>query len=270
MSTVSFWSPTNGQATTSNLILVASLLSAEYELKTMMTQTHAQSTLESAFLTSSQGSMVDFSDSGIDALERLARSNRLTHDKVANYTKSVLTNRLDLLAGTSKPNFVKSESIHDVLETIIEAAKRYYDLLLIDVNNGTDHELASKVLQKSDLVIVNLTQNVNVLDQFFSKDIEQLQDKKMLLVLSNYDVDSRYSEKNIRRRYHCKSPILTVPYNTDYRDAFNDKKVLEYFLRARKQKAANNHFFVNEVRKLAKEILKLSDIEMNDEIRGVS
>lgn len=277
MSIVSFWGTVHGQAsTTSNVISTASILALEYNLKTMITQTQwSHSTLESSFIKANpKEGLLTFSDTGIDAIERLARSNRLTAEKVSDYTVSVLKQRLDLLVGSSKPSISMFEDIGNVLDIIFAAAKEYYDLCLIDVHSGTQNEVTKKVLNESDLIVVNLNQNIHVLERFFNKKdyLDVLDNKPYIIVLSQYDHKSQYTVKNIKRKFKCKQPIFTVPYNTNYRDASNNQAVIEYFLRARNFNKKNpNYFFIEELRNLAEGIIKLSNKDLGkDSIEGVS
>jgi len=277
MSIVSFWGTVHGQAsTTSNVIAAASILALEYNLKTMITQTQwSHSTLESSFIKANRkDGLLTFSDTGIDALERLARSNRLTAEKVSDYTVSVLKERLDLLVGSSKPSISMFEDIGDVLDIIFSVAKEYYDLCLIDVHSGTQNEVTKKVLNESDLIVVNLNQNIHVLERFFNREdyLDVLDEKPYVIVLSQYDHKSQYTVKNIKRRFKCTQPIFTVPYNTNYRDASNNQAVIEYFLRARNFTKNNlNYFFMEELRKLAEGIIKLSNKNSsNASTEGVS
>lgn len=262
MSTVAFWSPVHGQAgNTANLIATSSMLAVEHNNRTMVTQTQlSHSTLESAFTKrTTKGDLLNFSDTGIDALERLARSKRLTDEKVSDYTISVINGRLELLVGSSKPSKTMYENIDSVLDTIFTVSSKFYDFCMVDVHSGTQNKMTRRVLDEADLIVVNLNQNVHVLDRFFNKEdwIEVLDEKPYVIVLSQYDPNSHYSVKNIQRKYKCKKPILTVPYNTAFRDACNNRDVVEFFLRTSKAKKNNqNHFFVTEVQKLIKEIMK--------------
>ncbi|MGG3806078.1 hypothetical protein [Metabacillus fastidiosus] len=274
MSTVAFWGPVHGQvANTSNLVAASSILAIEEDVRVMITQTQlAHSTLESAFLKDQdEGDLLAFSDTGLDALERLARSKRLTPEKVADYTIPVLHNRLELLLGSARPKNLLQENTNSVLDTIFTVAKKHYDYCFIDVHSGTRNSMTNRVLEEADMIVVNLNQNIQLLNRFFSKEdwLEALDNKPYVIVLSQYDPNSQYSVKNIKRRYNCKQPILTVPYNTAFRDSCNDRNTIEYFLRAtNNSKKSENAFFVSEVRKLVNEIRnvtgKIQQISKNE------
>jgi len=272
MAQVAFWGSVHGQvATTANLVATATLIGLEQPLRTLAAHTHwARSTLESAFLKDAtvEGSLVDFSDTGIDALDRLARSGRLTPDVISDYTNPILKDRLDLLTGTTKPDEAMFSNLSDVVQGIFHTAKQFYDLTLLDLNSGKQNELTNRVLQSSDLIIVNLNQNLAVLERFFSKEDwpAVLNDKPFLIVLGQYDPHSKYTAQNIARRFRYKDPIYTVPYCTGFLDACNDRNVLDFFLRNRNvTKQQENYFFIQEVRRLTEAILKQGGTRLQDE-----
>jgi hypothetical protein len=264
MGQVAFWGTAHGQvATTANVIASATIIGLEYSLRTLVAHTHwSRSTLEAAFLKHTsyrEESLVDFSDTGIDALERLARSGRLTPEIIQDYTKPILKDRLDLLSGTTKPDEEMFSSIHEVIPGIFATANKFYNLSLIDVNSGSKNTLTNTVLRSSDLVVVNLNQNISLLERFFSKEDwpDVLDEKPFLIVLGQYDPESKYTATNIARRFRYKGPIYTVPYCTAFMDACNDRNVLDFFLRNRYvTKGHENYAFIQEVRKLGKAILE--------------
>ncbi|MBL0385847.1 chromosome partitioning protein ParA [Tumebacillus sp. ITR2] len=263
MGQVAFWGNAHGQvATTANVVASATIIGLEYALRTLVAHTHwSRSTLESAFLkyfTGREDSLITFNDTGLDALERLARSGRLTPEIIQDYTNPILKDRLDLLTGTTKPDEAMFESIHEVIQGIFYAAKQFYNLTLLDLNSGQQNQLSMTMLQGSDLIVVNLNQNINLLERFFSKEDwpEILNEKPFIVVLGSYDPQSKYSAQNIARRFRYKDPIYTVPYCTDFLDALNDRKVLDFFLRNRSvTKLHDNYFFMQEIRRLARAIV---------------
>lgn len=260
MGQVAFWSPQQGQSgNTANMIAVATLMGMEYVTRTLISHTHwDKSYLESTFLKGRETTVNDvvYSSVGIDALERLARSSRLIPNMVKDYADTILRDRLELLRGTTKPSEEMFGAIQDVIASIFEAAKVYYNLFLIDVSSGTRNPLTNVVLESSDVIVVNLSQNIAVLEEFFEGEQPAfLNDKKYVIVLGQYDRHSKYSVANIKRMFKPKAPIFIVPHCTGFMDALNDKSVVEFFLR-NKNVGGNhdNHYFMTEVRKLAKGI----------------
>ncbi|OAB44538.1 hypothetical protein [Paenibacillus glacialis] len=264
MGQIAFWSPVGGQAgITANMSAVATVISIEYMTKTLISHTQWENpVLESTFIRDKvigEGDM-NYSTSGIDALERLVRSKKLTPELVRDFTIPILTNRLDLMTGTTKPD----GSISDVVNRIFDAAKQFYDVSLIDVENGLDNSLTNAVLQNSDVIVVNLNQNLSVLQKFFrgSEFNEVLKDQEYIIVLGQYDRNSKYNVGNIKRTFKCDKPMYTIPHNTGFMDAINDATVVEFFLKNKNIRSGNdNYHFIEEVRGFAKGILSASGID---------
>lgn len=266
MGQIAFWSHRHGQSGNSaNMIAVATLIGMEYMTRTLISHTHyAMSSLESTFLKekATAANDLEYSNFGIDALERLARSNRLTPNLVKDYSDTILRDRLELLRGTAKPSEELFSSIHDVIQSILDAVKGYYNLSMIDVSSGTRNVLTNAVLATSDVIVVNLNQNIAVLEEFFKNEHPTLKDKQYVIALGQYDRHSKYNVANIKRMFKPKAPIFTVPHCTGFMDALNDKSVVEFFLR-NKNVGGNhdNHYFMSEVRKLAKGIFDAAGMD---------
>lgn len=262
MPQVAFWGPVHGQvATTTNMLAVASTIGTEFLIKTLVSHTHwSHSTLERAYLKDtslSENSMINFTDIGLDALARFARSRKLEPDMVKDYTHEIVKERLDMLFGTTKTDEA-AVALVDVLPNIFESACGYYDLTMIDVNSGSHNLLTNKVLQKADLIIVNLSQNISILERFFvDKEWDALLvGKPYIVVLGKYDQNSNYTAANISRKYKYKQPIFTIPHCTSYLDAYNESLVIELFMRNRNiTKRDDDFFFFEEARRLTKEVL---------------
>lgn len=268
MGQVAFWSQRHGQSGNStNLIAVAMMIGMEYVARTLVSHTHwAMSPLETTFIKEKQITIsdMDYTNFGLDALERLVRSNRLAPNMVSDYTDTILRNRLELLRGTAKPSEeMYISSFKDVIDKIHEAAKEFYNLSLIDVSSGNGNALTNAVLQSSDVIVVNLNQNRAVLEEFFSTDQPKwLNDKPYLIVIGQYDRYSKYSVANIKRMYKPQAPIFTVPHCTGFMDALNDRLIVEFFLKNKNITGSHdNHFFMTEVRKLAKGIFEAAGID---------
>ncbi|OAB25429.1 hypothetical protein PMSD_27105 [Paenibacillus macquariensis subsp. defensor] len=268
MGQIAFWSPVGGQAgITANMGAVATVISMEYMTTTLMSHTQwDKPTLESTFIRNkviSEGE-INYSNAGIDALERMVRSNKLTPELVRDFTTPILANRLDLMTGTTKPDAELFESTTDVVNSIFDAAKQCYDVSLIDVGNGLGNSFTDEVLHNSDLIVVNLNQNHSVLEQFFNgcESSELLKDKEFVIVLGQYDRNSYCNLGHIKRTFKCNKPMYTIPHNTGYMDAINDRSVVEFFLKNKNIRPVNvNYHFVEDVRKCAKGILDASGID---------
>ena len=131
---VSFWSNYHQIGTTNNMIAVALFIALKYRLRILVAHNHFdRSTLESAFIDESymEHSLMDFSDTGIDALSRFIKFNRIEKDEISSYTTTVLKNRLDLLIGTRNTNRnIYQNNLKETIRLILQSAALYYDLIL--------------------------------------------------------------------------------------------------------------------------------------------
>lgn len=264
---VGFWSPYHGQTcTTSSLVAVGTYIGITQNIKTLLMHSKFdKSNLENAFLSKHEDIEVLFDETGIDSLQRLAKTNQLTSENFTDYTKTLIKNRLDLLVGTNKASREIYAKILDTLQYILVCAKKCYDLVLCDVNAGIQDEITNKILECVDLIVICLNQNVQVLEAFFTKKewLPVLDKKKYTILLGNYDRSSKYSARYIKRLFDYSGKIYTIPRNTDFMDAYNDHGVIQYFFANHdtSNKDSDNYFFICEVRNISKWIIQHINIQ---------
>lgn len=264
MAQVSFWGVQHGLGVTSNTAAIAALIGLEYDLRTLVSQPQwSDSTLERSFhrtINQYNRQFIDVSGSGMDALERAVRSNKLERETIKNHALLIERNRLDLLSGTEKSDKLRFESSNDVLEIIFDKAQDYYDMLLLDVHSGVNSPVILNTLANSNLVVVCLNQNINVLEKYFEEEDriwpEALDKVPHILLIGQYDHDSKYKIRNIANKYKYKGKIASIPYNTSFRDHVNDGDVKGFFVKNRfVPKHHKNYMFMQEVRKVSELIL---------------
>lgn len=266
MPIVSFWNPveTAQASTTSSISAVAAMLLGKCKYRTLITQTHySDFSLESAFFNmdklGSKGSL-DIADTGVDALDRLLRSNKLSPEGIANYAKPIYKQeRLELLYGTFKNDMDSYSRILETFPIIIDYANQFYDIVLVDLNKGSSNQEVNKILQKSDLIVLTMSQSMLVLKKAFKAmdTLKILQEKPIIPVIGKYDRFSKFADKNIARAFNYKKKIYTIPYNTQFFDACNDGTLTQFILTNMKADPAldRNGFFISETGKLVDAIL---------------
>ncbi|MFP4698009.1 MAG: hypothetical protein ACLFMO_04815 [Eubacteriales bacterium] len=266
---IAFWSIAHGQtANTVNTAVISSMLALENNLKTLICHSHfSRSILEKCFVSTrllEQDRMGAFSDRGIDALSRLAKNGKLTKNSIPDYTISLLKdNRLDLLVGTETEDHRIFQNILDVLNQIFDCSSEFYDVVAVDVHSGLNNQITNAIVERADIIIINLNQNVYLLNDFFSnKDIAKyLKDKKHIINISKYDSQSKYTLKNISRKYNIKD-IIAVPYQAQLLDACNDSNILDYLVRQIFNVKSDEHSnFINQLRENCKTILNVSGVK---------
>ncbi|MBQ0139973.1 MAG: hypothetical protein KBT36_11785 [Kurthia sp.] len=254
--TIVSWSPVHGQgATTSNIVALASLYSLTHESHSLITHTQLNySSLESLFEKKKTG-ISGFEDSGLVAIERLINSNLIKPEAVHDYTETIYSGRLDLLGGT----YSNDEVTEKMLGTLLKVTENAYDLVWVDAHSGTRNDITRKTLNNADLIIVNLPQNRFVLDHFFLEEFpNELKGKNIVYIISQYNTDSQFNLRKIKRRYNIKEMIYALPFCGKYKEAINNSKVTEYFYTrvANPKKDATSWEFFHAVNAVNKHINK--------------
>ena len=278
MPIVSFWNPTGvGQTgTTATMVSVANSIAIRNpHLKILLTQTHFQNfKMESAYVNmdrmASKGNMDDITDIGIDALERLLRSNKISPESIKTYSKTK-GDTIEVLYGSFKND---KDSFNRVLETVpfmLDYAEQSYDMVFVDLTSGTDVKEVNDILQKSDVIVVTMNQDKEVLRKMEARfnTLKILQEKPVLPVFSRYDQYLAYNTRNILRNYNFKfdkRDVYTIPYNSLYFDAMNDGKSLDFFIEHMGADIATTRegWFISECGKISDKLLKLLGSKVND------
>ncbi|MDO3412844.1 hypothetical protein QWJ34_23965 [Saccharibacillus sp. CPCC 101409] len=263
MGQIAFWSVGHGTGVTSSVAAIASVIGSDYRIRTLVSQPQGEErSLERGFMRSINTyshHLAGEAGTGIDALVRLARSGKLERETVKNNALLLEPGRLDLLSGSDRMNRLQFENAGALIGQVYEGARSYYDCILLDVRSGTDSQTAREMLAGADLVVICLNQNAGVLERYFDRSgwPRELEGKKQLLLFSGYDPHSKYKAANILRKYGRRETVLTVPYNTDFRDAANDGDIKGFVSRSRGiDRKHRNYPFMAEVRRTAEKLLE--------------
>ncbi len=202
---------------------------------------------------------------GIEGLDRIVRSNKVTPDIITDYTKIVFKDRLEVLLGV-KGSEDSYRQVRETYSTIIDLARQYYDLVFVDLDKELGEGLRNDILNKSDLVVATLSQRLKSINEF---NVDRMQNPvlnsiKTLILIGRYDKFSKYTSKNITRYIGEKNQVSTLPYCTQFFEAAEEAGVPDMFLRLRKvDKDDRNAFFISEVKRLSDNIqYRLKDLQM--------
>jgi hypothetical protein len=274
-----FWSNVHGQCgVTSNLAAMALELTLNYRYKVLMLHNEFNNpSLDEIFLEQSTLENVNDNmfDIGIDALMRYCKYNALNQENFKNYTTTILKNKLDLLQGTAMTNresfYLELEQMED---HILNKALEYYDFVFSDATAGDSYSHA--LLERADVIVVNLSQNKQVIRDFFDHDVYKTYQDKCFFLLGKYDALSKYNRKNLVRQFDFneksnikkllgKSEHLgVIPYDTRYLDAMNDGKVADFFLLGvNKMKKEGKEGFFNRVQSSVEMLLRQLEINID-------
>lgn len=275
MGQIAFWGIQHGLGVTSNTAALASMIGMDYQIRTLCSQPQwSDNTLESSFKKSINRGNPEFynmSGTGLDGLERAVRAGKIERDTVKNNALFIERDRLDLLRGSEKSDKSQFDNANEIMRIIYNGAKEYYDLVLLDVHSGSNSPVTNTLLEDSDLIVVCVNQNIHVLDKFF-KDKESLPkallQKPHVLLVGQYDPESKYKVRNIANKYSYKGPILTLPYNTSFKDHLNDGDIKGFISRNRNiSKNHENYQFIQDLRRNAKYIL--TEVGINTQVKMI-
>jgi len=260
---VTFWSNFHQSGTTSNAAALSVMIALEYRLRLLITHNqYERSGLETTFLDRQyvQNELMNSRDVGIDALSGFIRYNKADRDNILTFTTTLINKKLDILPGTTITNkelYIRDMS--DVMENLLAAVNDAYDLVVVDASG--ENELKDMIIEHSDLIAINLTQNHNALEHFFSRYGNLSQ--KCVYILSRYDKDSRLNRKNVMRRYGIKEKLLTIPYNIEFSDACMEGKIIDFLIRnLRADKEDPNYELMKNLREAAEFLLKKLNVNI--------
>lgn len=199
---------------------------------------------------------------GIEGIVRIARSNKLAPEMITNYTKVVFKDRLEVLLGLTeqkRDNEYDEKEIAEEYIDLINVANMYYDKVFVDLDFNLNEQIRQKITDRSDLVIVNTSQNYNSLKKLKEnkEKSELLKSSKSLILVGRYDKYSKYNSKNITRFLEERNQVLTIPYNTLFFEATNEAKVPDLFLNLRKTIDSDdrNAIFMEEIKRASENII---------------
>lgn len=259
---------------TMSLVAIATHMAIEYNNKILIiSTTNREGKLKSCYFEDKEvkrlrlgifgdnKSTID-TGSGIEGIARIARSNKLTPDMITNYTKVVFKDRLEVLLGLEErkdSNEIDEKEIAEEYIDLISVASMYYDKVFVDLDNNLSEKIREQIIDKSDLVIVNTSQNYNSLKKLKEnkEKSELLKSPKSLILVGRYDKYSKYNSKNITRFLEEKNQVLTIPYNTLYFEAANEAEVPDLFLSLRKtiDSEDRNAIFIEEIKRASEKII---------------
>ena len=277
MSIVTFWNNRKEETgKTLSIAAIATHMAIEHNYKILVVSTgHKDETLDRCFWQEKKQAKKNLGlfgpntnvgiEDGIVGLETLMKSNRVSPEQVTNYTKIVFKDRLEIL-----PSFKVEKLEYDEIKTtypdIISLANNYYDLVFVDLDEEVGEEISKQILEKSNIIMVTLSQRLISINNFMKLREEEpvLKSIKTLILIGRYDKYSKYTVKNITRYMGEKNKVSTIPYNTLFFEACEEAGVPDLFLRLRKvDEDDRNGLFVAEVKRTADNIVyRLQDLAM--------
>jgi len=204
------------------------------------------------------------SDNGIEGLDRVIRSNKISPDIITDYTKVALTGRLEFLLGY-KGSDEQYEEIQKQYMQIVNMASKCYDTVIVDIDRKLKLKTQMELLKISDIVIAMTTQRISDISKLLYSMAEgtMITKRNTLITLGKYDEKSKYNAKNISRNVLKQKEIInTIPYNTVLFDSVQEGQIIDMFIKFLSLKIQDeNTFFVDEIKRLTESIdKKIEDV----------
>ncbi len=256
--------PKNKYGTTSSSIAFATELAIQHNIKVLLISTALNDSLiRDSFwpqkkknhfsLFSGSIKMREVETSGIVGLDRMIRSNKLTPEIITDYAKIVLTNRLEILLGVegdeNQYNVVKEK-----YSQIISLANKYYDTVIVDLDNKIGKQTEIDILNTSDIVVALVPQRAKEIEKIQKMINEKyiLNEQKTIMAIGKYMENTKYNAKNITRNLLKEKEIInTIPYNNLFFEATQEGTVIDLFLNfMRIREKDENYNFVQELKNL--------------------
>ncbi len=261
-----FWSPVHGQtAMTSNFLMISLIAGIIFKKKSLITQTHFSfNNLEAPLVESNSKENSDyFLDIGIDALIRDFKSDKIIKKTIENCSIPLGDTNVILLPGTTKMNRSSFDyEMCKVAPTLLKIMEEHYEVVFVDTSPSTN-ELSMSLMEDADLVVVNLSQNIGIIDMFHKEYKEKIRNK-IFYLFGSYDCNSKYNMSNLRRKYNQikLTNSGTIPYNTAFKDALIDRSILSFVRRCIDNPNETEKYFIRKSINSAEKIIKLAGCKL--------
>lgn len=262
---------------TISISAIATAMATEHNYKILLFSTEfMDKTLENCFWNSNnritglftKANVMDVSN-GLEGLVRTFASNRASGDTIRSYTKPVLRDRLDILQAPKTVDFKEYMNVSSYFSQIIDVANSVYDIVLVDLSKKIPKQNRDKVLNISDLVVVNFNQNMTSINSFLKlkQNNEFYRKSNVLLNIGRYNPNSKYSNKNVARYLKEKNIPMVVPYNILLADECSEGKIIDYFLKVQRMEGYDNKdtYFVKQLRNTTQSL----EYKMQEKMNGL-
>ncbi len=225
-----------GAGSTTLAAVMATLIAAKYNYKTLVTHTMTGDLSMEEYLLKplEQEPFRSVGESNVDGLFRLINNGKLAASTVRDYCYSLLAHsNLDFL-GTHRLYQATDRHMNNYMY-LMYTAKKFYDVTVVDLDVDKEHPLFDRVLRETDILVAVGSQNAYRMQELvgdLKSATEKLKDKKtkVQLVLNRYDRSSGISLKKLTDSLDINH-TMTIPYKTEIIDCCNRHELVDYVLR---------------------------------------
>lgn len=264
MSRVVFWSPNESMnGTTHCIIAVSALMGIMYDKSILLINGNNNSNkLESSFTQYNKLINDQYyinSNTGKHNLYYLINNN-LTSDLLRNYTSTIIKGKFDILYGTNLKDKDEYSYILNNMTYITRKSDEIYDYIFLDCPKGKTNQNVIDVLNDAEVIVSVINQDEVKLEEFFDSlnEMEELKNKTNIIVIGNYDKNSKYNINNIKIRNRVKDNIYMVPHNYIFSDSCNDGQALNFFYsNLNSSKDDYNGAFISQILQIIQKIISV-------------
>lgn len=198
---------------------------------------------------------------GIDDLISMVKTQELTKEVFMLYTEEV-NKHLRVINSTQIDalDYIKKNDKYII--KIIEEAKKYFDIIIIDAGAGTNkNSLIKQIYEISDVFVNMLTQNAYIINWYVTHS--EFKDEKVINVINMYEEDVYPDYGDITKEFKLND-FVSVRYSKLFKNFYN-QKILDPFY---KTEDLFNNDFSQLISKVAeklniKELKKLDIVNTN-------
>lgn len=282
MAILSFWSGSKKETgQTLSIVAIATYMSVEHNYKTLVIDaTVDDDTIPRCFWNQDANKEIKRAlnkgkldiTSGTEGLMSAIASNKTSPEIISNYTKVVFKNRLDILLGLKTKSVSDHEKTLALYTDLINAANKYYDLVIVDLSKTAERESTRKILQMSDVIMYTMAQNLKQINQYieYRNTMPELRKKNVISLIGSMNNYCKYNPKNITT-YTKDKNIAYITYNNAFLESASEAKVSDFFLNTRINKKAwdrNSQFLTSVADSSQKIIDKFEEIKYGKVLRS--
>lgn len=237
---VAFWSNARGKAcVTSNLacISVLSVLSSDSpDKRTIIFENH-QNIINLGNVFISPNSKKEVREQNKYRVEQglskvlchMEMGEEPSQEQIYHYSRQYLGKQLFYLPceGTKNGELLEYQLERECIPTI-QCLEKYSNRVFVDTA-ATTLVSSRKILQQADVIVVNLSQNLSMLEHFFG-NYSSIQ-SKAFYVIGNYDGKANLTRGMIMQHYHIPGrQIAVIPHCTQFSDALSEGMIIPFLL----------------------------------------
>ena len=143
---------------------------------------------------------------------------------------------------------VYTYELNNCVVDMMDRLEREFGCVMADASG--DNNISTKViLEQADKIVVNLTQDKNIIDNFFENFSSIIH--KCVFIVSNYEPSGQIRDDYLVKKHGVRrEKVGIIPYSFELRDALLQGKLVEYISRNIACKRRDiNFYLINELKR---------------------